>query len=81
MLKSNILIYMCNACTLYSTELQNDIQLLQEIITYLTLQLRKKEETTVHLTDNIKGIFTTCILFNFIHCRSEVSDIRGERLP
>ena len=58
-----------------------ELQSLQEIITSLTLQLREKEERNVHLTENIKGILTTCIALYFIYCRSEVSDIRSKRSP
>ena len=72
---------MCCICALYSTELQKELQSLQEIITSLTLQLREKEERNVHLTENIKGILTACIALYFMFCRSEVSDIRGERSP
>ena len=72
---------MCCTCALYSTELQKELQSLQEIIASLTLQLIEKEERNVHLIENIKGILTTCISLYFIYCRSEVSDIRGERSP
>ena len=72
---------MCCTCSLYSTELQKELQSLQEIITSLTLQLREKEERNVHLTENIKGILTICIALYFIYCRSEVSDIRSKRSP
>ena len=68
-------------CTLYSTELQKELQSLQEIVISLTLQLREKEERNVHLTENIKGILTTCIVLYFIYCRSDISDIRNERSP
>ena len=63
---------MCCTCSLYSTELQKEIQSLQEIITSLTLQLRVKEERNVHLRENIKGILTTSIALYFVYCRSEV---------
>ena len=72
---------MCCTYALYSIELQKELQSLQEIITSLTLQLREKEERNVHLTENIKGILTTCIALYFIYCRSEVSDIRSKRSP
>ena len=72
---------MCCTCGLYSTELQNELQSLQEIITSLTLQLREKEERNVHLTENIKGMLTTHIALYFIGYRSEVSDVGGKRSP
>ena len=80
MFKSNINIHVLYMC-LYSIESQKELQSLQEIITSLTLQLREKEERNVDLTENIKGILTTCIALYFIYCRSEISDIRGERSP
>ena len=48
-------------CSLYSTELQKELQSLHDIITSLTLQLREKEERNVHLTENIKGLLTTWV--------------------
>ena len=55
----------------YSTELQKEIQSLQEIIISLTLQLREKEDRNLHLTENIKSILTIYIALYFIYCRFE----------
>ena len=72
-----ILMYICYTCSLYSTELQKELQSLQEIITSLTLQLREKEERNVHLTDNIKGILMTCTAFilSVIDLRSQILEV------
>ena len=69
--------YICYTCSLYSTELQKELQSLQEIITSLTLQLREKEERNVHLTDNIKGILMTCTAFilSVIDLRSQILEV------
>ena len=63
---------MCCTCVLYYIELKKELQSLQEIITSLTLQLIEKEERNVHLTENIKGILTTCVALYVICCSYEV---------
>ena len=70
--------YMCYTCTLYSTELQKELQSLQEMITYLTLQLREKEERNVHLTQNIKGSMYNSLLYLLflIELKSRILEIR-----
>ena len=76
-----ILIYIWYICSLYSTELQKEVQSLQEIITSLTFQIREKEERNVYLTENIKRIYRTYMALYFTYCRFTISDIRGERSP